>query len=144
LGWTLSSQVGILFNANEGGGHVHIDSIALTFYTAAGTFVGQITGANFDYLTTDPGTGKAGFLIGADAAQQVALQNLLNAAGQTGHVGLTASLSDVDSGGDTFTAINIAPGIPEPSTWAMMILGFAGVGFLTYRRRNRAAALTVA
>ncbi|WP_083636584.1 PEPxxWA-CTERM sorting domain-containing protein [Bradyrhizobium sp. AS23.2] len=26
--------------------------------------------------------------------------------------------------------------VPEPSTWAMMILGFAGVGFLAYRRRN--------
>jgi hypothetical protein len=28
--------------------------------------------------------------------------------------------------------------IPEPSTWAMMILGFAGVGFMAYRRRNSA------
>ena len=28
--------------------------------------------------------------------------------------------------------------VPEPSTWAMMILGFAGVGFMTYRRRNSA------
>jgi len=28
--------------------------------------------------------------------------------------------------------------VPEPSTWAMMILGFAGVGFLTYRRRKGA------
>lgn len=28
--------------------------------------------------------------------------------------------------------------VPEPSTWAMMILGFAGVSFLTYRRRNSA------
>ncbi len=28
--------------------------------------------------------------------------------------------------------------VPEPSTWAMMILGFAGVGFMTYRRRNKA------
>ena len=27
--------------------------------------------------------------------------------------------------------------VPEPSTWAMMILGFAGVGFMTYRRRER-------
>ena len=26
--------------------------------------------------------------------------------------------------------------VPEPSTWAMMILGFAGVGLLAYRRRN--------
>jgi hypothetical protein len=28
--------------------------------------------------------------------------------------------------------------VPEPSTWAMMILGFAGVGFMAYRRRNSA------
>jgi len=27
--------------------------------------------------------------------------------------------------------------VPEASTWAMMILGFAGVGFLAYRRRNQ-------
>ena len=32
-------------------------------------------------------------------------------------------------------------GVPEPSTWAMMILGFAGIGFLAYRRRNQSAAL---
>lgn len=30
--------------------------------------------------------------------------------------------------------------IPEPSTWAMVILGFAGVGLLAYRRRNQAIA----
>jgi hypothetical protein len=31
--------------------------------------------------------------------------------------------------------------IPEPSTWAMMILGFAGVGFMAYRRKLRPAVL---
>jgi hypothetical protein len=30
--------------------------------------------------------------------------------------------------------------VPEPSTWAMMLLGFAGLGFVTYRRRNTALA----
>lgn len=34
--------------------------------------------------------------------------------------------------------------VPEPSTWAMMVLGFAGLGFLTYRRRNQSSALTAA
>jgi hypothetical protein len=29
--------------------------------------------------------------------------------------------------------------VPEPSTWAMMLLGFAGLGFLGYRRAQRAA-----
>lgn len=29
--------------------------------------------------------------------------------------------------------------VPEPSTWALMILGFAGVGFVAYRRRDHNA-----
>jgi hypothetical protein len=29
--------------------------------------------------------------------------------------------------------------VPEPSTWAMMILGFAGVGFMAYRRKAKPA-----
>jgi hypothetical protein len=32
-------------------------------------------------------------------------------------------------------------GVPEPSTWAMVILGFAGVGYMTYRRKRQATAL---
>ena len=35
--------------------------------------------------------------------------------------------------------ISYAPAVPEPSTWAMMLLGFAGLGFMAYRRKNRAA-----
>jgi hypothetical protein len=27
--------------------------------------------------------------------------------------------------------------VPEPSTWAMMILGFAGIGFMAYRRKGQ-------
>jgi hypothetical protein len=30
-----------------------------------------------------------------------------------------------------------APAVPEPSTWAMMILGFAGIGFMAYRRKSK-------
>jgi hypothetical protein len=31
---------------------------------------------------------------------------------------------------------------PEPSTWAMMLLGFTGLGFAAYRRARRMAAVT--
>jgi PEP-CTERM motif len=31
----------------------------------------------------------------------------------------------------------LATAVPEPSTWAMMILGFAGIGFMAYRRKSR-------
>lgn len=34
--------------------------------------------------------------------------------------------------------------VPEASTWAMIIVGFAGVGFMAYRRRNHAAAFRIA
>jgi hypothetical protein len=39
--------------------------------------------------------------------------------------------------GDHFTATFV----PEPSTWAMMLLGFAGLGYLGYRSRKWSAAL---
>ncbi|WKA25589.1 choice-of-anchor K domain-containing protein [Bradyrhizobium roseum] len=41
-----------------------------------------------------------------------------------------------------FKSVIAAPPVPEPSTWAMMILGFAGVGFMFYRRDRGAKALT--
>lgn len=32
-------------------------------------------------------------------------------------------------------SLDVVAPVPEPATWAMMILGFAGIGFLAYRRR---------
>jgi PEP-CTERM motif len=47
------------------------------------------------------------------------------------------------TGAETFgTAVITA--VPEPSTWAMMILGFLGVGFVAYRRRNQSVTFTAA
>ena len=39
------------------------------------------------------------------------------------------------------TSLTVTSGVPEPSTWAMVILGFAGVGFLAYRRKSRPALM---
>jgi hypothetical protein len=35
--------------------------------------------------------------------------------------------------------VNFAGAVPKRSTWAMMLLSFAGVGFMTYRRKNKIA-----
>ena len=32
----------------------------------------------------------------------------------------------------------VSSGVPEPSTWAMIILGFAGIGFMASRRKSKA------
>jgi hypothetical protein len=81
--------------------------------------------------------------------------------------GGTASLSDLPNGNTEFTALAIngssltsitlhsdlgftqikqfelsgvtsVAAVPEPSTWAMLILGFCGVGLLAYRRHDQA------
>jgi hypothetical protein len=36
---------------------------------------------------------------------------------------------------------SVVGGVPEPSTWAMMILGFCGLGLMAYRRRGNALRL---
>ena len=44
--------------------------------------------------------------------------------------------------GVTFTVSSspVTPSVPEPSTWAMMALGFTGIGFLACRKHRRLAA----
>lgn len=38
-------------------------------------------------------------------------------------------------------SLDVVAAVPEPSTWAMMILGFFGLGFMIHRRKSKAAAL---
>jgi hypothetical protein len=40
---------------------------------------------------------------------------------------------------DLVLSVTTTP-VPEPSTWAMMLAGFAGIGFLSYRASRKTAA----
>jgi hypothetical protein len=64
--------------------------------------------------------------------------------GYTSATGLWTNPDPTTQGGSFTSTMNIyavfTAAVPEPSTWAMMILGFAGVGFMAYRRRNQLAA----
>jgi hypothetical protein len=51
--------------------------------------------------------------------------DLVNAAGATGNIGALIDRSNIPGGA-----------VPEPSTWAMMLLGFGGIGAMVRRRRN--------
>jgi len=51
------------------------------------------------------------------------------------------TFGSVNLGGSTnlgFQAITVSQAVPEPSTWAMMLLGFGGVGVAMRRRRKSA------
>ncbi len=64
----------------------------------------------------------------------------LLASAPAGTVDLSLGLNDTEYS-DNLGSLKVSvSAVPEPSTWAMMILGFAGLGFLAYRRNNQAAA----
>ena len=120
--------------------------------------VGVLSQAGVTYtLQVDVGQRKGGFALGIE---QLKVGNtLVNAVGTNPGQGdwatFTATFTALTSG-DPISIIlssqtaqgdwdnvrlssSMVAGIPEPSTWAMMVLGFAGVGFMAYRRRNSAA-----
>jgi len=57
--------------------------------------------------------------------------DLTNAGGATG-IYLWAGNENED-----FLVLNFSAGVPEPSTWAMMLLGFAGLGFVFKQSRRK-------
>jgi PEP-CTERM motif len=48
------------------------------------------------------------------------------------------------SGIPAFEIDSVAAGAPEPATWALMLLGFAGIGFVAYRRTKKISAAVAA
>ena len=59
---------------------------------------------------------------------------------QTDGILFHAIWNNASDGGESFFLVSTTVGaVPEPSTWAMMILGFIGVGFLAYRRKSQVA-----
>jgi hypothetical protein len=41
-----------------------------------------------------------------------------------------------NGGTGSIAGSTIAAGVPEPSTWAMMLTGFVGLGYVGHRRRK--------
>jgi hypothetical protein len=66
----------------------------------------------------------------------------LSAIGNPGNSGAGNGGYYDDLGNATVPPAVVAAAVPEPSTWAMMILGFAGISAMTYRRRKSAMLAT--
>ena len=79
-------------------------------------------------------TANYGALVGEAGSTFFLIGTSLTTSGLSGDlkVGYWDSYYPDNSGTQTLTI----SAVPESSTWAMMVLGFAGVGFVAYRRKS--------
>jgi hypothetical protein len=102
--------------------------------TAGATLIGNVWGGSSNtsqdmtnlFGTIGPLTGPT---FGASASAT------LN--GQVSPFSLELGLQVTNTHAGTTTGDFNVSAVPEPSTWAMMILGFVGVGFMAYRRKDK-------
>lgn len=117
----------------------NITGITGTFNGSAITGLAALFGANNLYYLTGPffvdGNGL-GFTTAADVSANLFVTNDTSYRVNTMGAGLL-------TGGVTAKSSAVAAAVPEPATWAMMLLGFGAVGF-GMRRRSRTLALQAA
>jgi hypothetical protein len=125
-----NGPIAILFDVDQfgvgfdGGFFNAAGSTGITAFARDGTLLGTVTntGTGIEFLglvSTNPSQGIAGVfldLVGAEPAG-FAIDNV--------RFGVRGQVEP--------------PGIPEPATWAMLIMGFGGVGAVMRRRRSSLA-----
>jgi hypothetical protein len=101
----------VTFNSSDGQQAViNIAGDSATFLQVGHTFTYNLPGlyiVTYDIEGTVAENGNAGFMVENQTVSK--------------------------TGGD---AILLIQGVPEPSTWAMLLLGFLGVGFMACRKRS--------
>jgi PEP-CTERM motif len=138
-----------------------LSSFQVSFLYEAGAFgdakneialVDAVTGVTTQMLLTVTGAQTATF---SGAAGSVANDSIADATGGgewtvtlAQPVAFSSLIFETGDGGPSptfgdfaFVQATFAPAVPEPATWAMMILGFMGVGFMAYRRRGNGPSL---
>lgn len=133
-------------------------TLSQTFTVTGSSLVkGDVAFVGFDIGNNDDGYVK---LIKIGGGTQTAFQSDINAVGPFGETpwtGFSAYLGagtytlqfGVENAGDELLSSQIfadnisVAAVPEPSTWALLLVGFAGVGFASYRRTRKGAASLV-
>jgi hypothetical protein len=135
--------VGAQFISNTTSGGVGLDTTVyqVTFHLDSASLISGVWAADNGGLVYDNGSSTGVYLYTTENGLASNYNSLSNFSfiGTAGSNLLTFYITD---GGPpsafAFDVETVAP-VPEASTWGMMILGFAGIGLLAYRRRNNVA-----
>jgi hypothetical protein len=120
--------------------------------TEEATFATPQTSISIYWGSIDPGNGFAvtidGYtLTGADLVALGATDNGSHSQPTSNELVTISGLgaftkADFSSTKNSFE-FSIGPGVPEASTWAMMTLGFVGLGYAAFRRNTKGRALAI-
>jgi hypothetical protein len=121
-------------------------SLASSVWTVTSGGFNNTPEGTFDYAIVAPtavnNPGPLTFTI-SDAADNLTLSSLgFSVANNGDHIYFASDLAN--AAGTTGGVGALTSAVPEPSTWAMMILGFFGVGFMAYRRKSVVPAFRLA
>jgi len=159
VNFTSTSGSGLL-NANPSGqatvsggtGNVSLTQLSFELATG-GTFTRSVFNINAaidgSVLIHVEGINITGGFFEDDFTVDAAGQNFFTITSINGQLMTDVSLTAIN--GATFEDVrqvrlggfSTVGAVPEPSTWAMMIFGFAGVGFMAYRRKSKPALMAV-
>jgi len=127
---------------NDGDHEISGTSLLQVDFSAAR--IAGVSGFQFQMNST---TGGEGWLVfGSDSKTSLGIQvasgtdeNLDSLTGANGNFHFYTfefNPATLSAGNTNVLLHEVAGAIPEPSTWAMMLLGFLGVGFMAYRRQG--------
>ncbi len=141
IGLTQASQVRIFFDINEPNGQnrssVTLQSLVLTAYNATGqaVFSASLVGSPLTLQERGNGQGHSDYAFGLDAAAAARLQAAI-AANPNLRLGLSASITGVDGGPESFFIGTAPAAVPEPATMLLFGSGLAGAAASIRRRRK--------
>jgi hypothetical protein len=110
------------------------------------TLNGTTFSANLSGLEFFPGSVGGGFDVNFANGDALSFLNYLGGSALDFTSGITpgafatnVAIFDDINGNSVGSANLVVAAVPEASTWAMMLLGFFGVGFMAYRNRAKSA-----
>ena len=110
-------------------------SFAPGTYTLSFDLGGNARGDVDKTTTITLGNFSQNITLGSSSPLQLYTYTFTTTGGMLDFADLAGGNGNIGNILDNVTVMTSA--VPEPSTWAMMILGFFGVGFMAYRRNNR-------
>jgi hypothetical protein len=116
------------------------DNGFLDFSVSLGVTAGEVLA--FEYVDHSSGATLDGTSPGQYSGGQDYFLNTNANVNSFTSTGAFEGGAPLDEGFRTFVDDGVSA-VPEPSTWAMMLLGFGGFGFMAYRRKSKPALMTV-